>query len=146
VAEPRLLRYSSEAMCHALHTMWQSFVQRFSEGSSSSSDTVETISTTEHYVLVCVALLLRCLQVCGCSAAATLQCVACNPKQGTAHKCSFKLCESKCTCTLGIIKALLPIQAVGSCSSTTYDFARDQDTSRHVVLSHSQTAEMRVSM
>lgn len=56
-------------------------MQRFSEGSSSSSDTVETISTTEHYVLVCVALLLRCLQVCGCSAAATLQCVACTPNK-----------------------------------------------------------------
>jgi hypothetical protein len=73
VAEPRLLRYSSEAMCHALHAMWQSFVQRLSEGSSSSSDTIETVSATEHDVLMRVALLLRGLQMCGCSAAATLQ-------------------------------------------------------------------------
>ena len=73
MAEPRLLRSSSEAVCHALHATWQSFVRRFSDGSSSNSDTVEIILTTEHDVLVHVALLLNSAQMCGCCAAATLQ-------------------------------------------------------------------------
>ncbi len=75
MAVPRLLRYSSEAVCHALHAMSQSFVQRFSDGNS-NPDTVEEVLATEHDVLLHVALLLRCLQMCGCSAAATLQCTA----------------------------------------------------------------------
>lgn len=81
MAEPRLLKYSSTAVCYALHAMSQSVMQTISDGSSSSSDTVEGILRPEHDVLMPVALLLSCWQLCGCYAA-TLQYIsscACAP-------------------------------------------------------------------